>query len=54
MIDEDHSVYIKQYKDKYVLLSLYVVDILIAENDLEFVQTIKRWLSSTFKMKDMR
>ena len=27
--------------------------ILIARNDLEFVQTIKRWLSSTFEMKDI-
>ena len=27
---------------------------LIVKNDLEFVQTIKRWLSSTFEMKDMR
>ena len=53
MIDEDHCVYIKKYKDKYALLSLYVDDILIARNDLEFVQTIKRWLSSTFEMKDM-
>ena len=53
MIDEDHCVYIKQHKDKYVLLSLYVDDILIASNDFEFVQTIKRWLSSTFEMKDM-
>ena len=42
MIDEDHCVYIKKHKDKYVLLSLYVDDILIARNDLEFVQTIKR------------
>ena len=40
-------------KDKYVLLSLYVDDILIVGNNLEFVQTIKRWLSSIFEMKDM-
>ena len=53
MIDEDHCVYIKQHKNKYALLSLYVDDILIAGNDLEFVQTIKRWLSSTFEMKYM-
>ena len=54
MIDVDHCVYIKQHKDKYVLLSLYVNDIIIARNDLEFVQTIKKWLSSAFEMKDMR
>ena len=50
----DHCVYIKQHKDKYVLLSLYVNDIIIVVNDLEFVQTIKKWLSSAFEMKDMR
>ena len=53
MIDKDHCVYIKQHKDKYILLFLYVDDILIAGNDLEFGQTIKRWLSSTFEMKYM-
>ena len=37
MIDEDHCVYIKQNKDKYLLLSLYMDNILIARNDLEFV-----------------
>ena len=37
MIDEDHCVYIKRNKDKYMLLSLYMDDILIARNDLEFV-----------------
>ena len=52
MIDEDHCVYVKRDKDRYVLLSLYVDDILIAGNDLEFVKTIKEWLS-TFEMKNM-
>ena len=37
MIDEDHYVYIKQNKDKYLLLSLDMDDILITRNDLEFV-----------------
>ena len=37
MIDKDHCVYIKQNKDKYMLLSLDMDDILIARNDLEFV-----------------
>ena len=53
MIDEDHCVYIKQYKDKYALLSLYVDDILMVGNNLEFVQTIKILLSSTMEMKDI-
>ena len=29
-------------------------DILIIGSDLEFVQTIKGWLSSTFEMKDIK
>ena len=54
IIHKDHCVYIKRHKGKHVLLSLYVDDILVVRNDLKFVQTIKRWLSSTFEMKDMR
>ena len=54
MIDEGPCVYIKWYKDKYVLVSLYMDDILITRNDLDFVQTIKRWLSSTFETRDKR
>ena len=33
MIDEDHCVYTKRNKDKFVILSLYVDDILIVGND---------------------
>jgi transposase InsO family protein len=53
MINEDHCVYIKRSKDKFIILSLYVDDILIAGNDKEYVETIKGWLSSNFEMKDM-
>ena len=53
MIEEDHCVYIKRSKDKYVILSLYVDDILIAENSKEYILEIKGWLSSKFEMKDM-
>ena len=53
MIDEDHCIYVKRSNEKYVILSLYVDDILLAENDLEYVKTIKSWLSKSFDMKDM-
>ena len=53
IIDEDHYVYNKRSKDKFVILSLYVNDILIAGNDKECVNEIKAWLSSNFEMKDM-
>jgi Reverse transcriptase (RNA-dependent DNA polymerase) len=41
MIDEDHFVYVKRSKNKFVILSLYVDDILLASNNKEYVQTIK-------------
>jgi Reverse transcriptase (RNA-dependent DNA polymerase) len=53
MIDEDHYVYVKRSKDKFVILSLYMDDILLASNNKKYVQTIKEWLSSNFDMKDM-
>ena len=53
MINEDHHVYMKRSKNKFVILYLYVDDILIAENDKEYVNHIKGWLSSNFEMKEM-
>ena len=53
MINEDHCVYTKRDKDKFIILSLYVDDILIVGNDKEFLKGIKGWLSSNFEMKDM-
>ena len=53
MIDEDHCVYVKQTQEKFVILSLYVDDILLAANDKGFLIEIKNWLSSNFQMKDM-
>ena len=41
MIEEDHCVYIKRSKDKLVILSLYVDDILIAGNSKEYILEIK-------------
>jgi Reverse transcriptase (RNA-dependent DNA polymerase) len=46
-------VYVKRSKDKFVILSLYVDDILLASNNKEYVQTMKEWLSSNFDMKDI-
>ena len=53
MIDEDHCIYTKRSKDKFVILSLYVDDILISGNDKEYTNDIKAWLSSNFEKKDM-
>ena len=51
IIDEDHCVYIKRSEIDFVILSLYVDDILLA--GLTFVKAIKSWLSLNFEMKDM-
>ncbi len=53
MIHEDHYVYSKWSKDKFVILSLYVDNILIVGNDSQYLKTIKGCLSSNFEMKDM-
>ncbi|OMO52435.1 reverse transcriptase [Corchorus capsularis] len=53
MIEEDHCVYVKRSKGSFVILSLYVDDILLAGNDMEMIVTTKKWLSSNFEMKDM-
>ena len=42
MIDEDHCVYIKQFEDNFVILSLYVDDILLAANNINVIVAIKQ------------
>ena len=53
MMEEDHCVYLKHSNNGFVILSLYVDDILLAGNSKEMIDTVKRWLSSNFEMKDM-
>ena len=53
MIEEDHCVYVKRSKGSFIILSLYVGDILLAGNDMEMIVAMKEWLSSNFEMKDM-
>ena len=53
MIEEDHCVCIKRSKVSFIILSLYVNDILLASNDMEMIIATKWWLSSNFEMKDM-
>ena len=53
MIDEDHCVYSKSSGSKFIIMILYVDDILIAENNIKYLKDIKSWLSSNFKLKDM-
>jgi hypothetical protein len=53
MIEEDHCMYLKRSKRSILILSLYVDDIFLAENHMDSIVTTKKWLSSTFEMKDM-
>ena len=53
MMEEDHCVYIKRSNNYFIILSLYVDDILIAGNDKKLIDVTKKWLSSNFEMKDM-
>ena len=53
MMGEDHCVYVKRSNDKFMILTLYVDDILLAGNNMEYPLTIKEWLSFNFQMKDM-
>src|SRR3954463_4009778 len=53
MIEQDHCVYLKHSKAGFLILTLYVDDILMASNDKKLVSEAKAWLSSQFDMKDM-
>lgn len=53
MIEEDHCVYVKRSKGSFIIMSLYVDDILLAGNDKDIIVATKGWLSSNFEMKDM-
>ena len=53
MIEEDHCVYVKLSKGSFIILSLYIDDILLTDNDMEMIIATKGSLSSNFKMKDI-
>jgi len=54
MIDDGHCVYTERFKGNFVIISLYVANILIAGNDMELINKVKTWISSNFEIKDMR
>jgi len=49
----DQCIYLKVSGSKFILLILYVDDILLATNDLGLLIETKRFLSNNFEMKDM-
>ena len=52
-MEEDYCVYIKRSNIGFIILFLYVYDMLIVGNDKKLIDVTKKWLSSNFKMKDM-
>jgi transposase InsO family protein len=53
MSEEDHCVYVKRSGRSFLILSLYVDDILLAGNDMQLLMMSKDWLFSNFEMKDL-
>ena len=53
VMEEDHCVYVKRSKNSFLIMTLYVDDILLAGNNKLLIESTKAWLSSTFDMKDM-
>eukprot|EP01018_Ginkgo_biloba_P037661 Gb_24335 [translate_table: standard] len=49
----DHGIYFKQVRDHFVILLLYVDDILLIGNNKEMIKAVKSQLSSQFEMKDL-
>ena len=52
-MEEDYCVYLKCSNSGFIILSLYVDDILLAVNRKKMIDTAKKWLSSNFEMKDI-
>lgn len=53
MTKQDHCVYVKHFGNFFLILTLYIDDILMAGNDKEMIVTTKGWLTSNFEMKDI-
>jgi len=49
----DRCIYMKVSGSKFIILVLYVDDILLATNDIVLLHDVKNFLSNKFEMKDM-
>ena len=53
-IDSDHCVFVKVFgEDDYIILLLYVDDMLIVEKNMDKIKKLKGQLAVLFTMKDM-
>ena len=49
----NQCIYHKMNRSKFILLVLYVDDILLASSDIGLLHETKRFLSNKFEMKDL-
>jgi ATP-binding cassette subfamily B (MDR/TAP) protein 1 len=49
----NHYCYFKKVKSSFIILLLYVDDMLVAGANLEEINNLKKQLSSEFEMKDL-
>ncbi|KAL5810306.1 hypothetical protein ACOSQ4_026874 [Xanthoceras sorbifolium] len=49
----DHCCYIKRFDNSFIILLLYVDDMLVAGSDMQDIMNLKRELSKQFAMKDL-
>ncbi|KAM7491962.1 hypothetical protein LguiA_034883 [Lonicera macranthoides] len=49
----DHCCYFKRFQSSYIILLLYVDDMLVAGSDMDEIRRLKKQLSSEFDMKDL-
>ena len=51
--NSDHCVYVKRTDDQFVILTLYVDDMLLIGNSVKMVNSVKSLLAKKFEMKDL-
>uniref|UniRef100_A0A7N2RFG7 Integrase catalytic domain-containing protein n=1 Tax=Quercus lobata TaxID=97700 RepID=A0A7N2RFG7_QUELO len=51
--ETDHCCYVKSFDNSYIILLLYVDDMLIAGSSIEEINNLKKQLSKQFSMKDL-
>ena len=49
----DRSIMITLYKSEFIIISIYVDNLLIAATFIELIKKVKRVLSKEFNMKDL-
>ena len=47
IVEDDHCIYLRRSNEKFLIVTLYVDDILMASNDLKMIATTKGWRHRT-------